>query len=600
MISLPMLRGCLMHQPPPSPQTAEIEEVDDPLDRQLMENAARGDLQLADAIASLVRLERWPDVDRLLSRTAGKNIDDTMLAEMFGRIGPTLYLRVKQRSDLSGPAQAGMDKLRVAASKYAESEVRLNRAIEQLGSDSTDAQLEGTRTLLSGGDAAVEALVAAAVLDQPAAKRDNILRTLLALGGGGVDALGQLALYGTPEVRAGALASLARISRRDHMVELVTALHAADASPAEREVASTQLQRINGLPSRQATLEALAFDLRAKHEVARQIENDGQITTLWSVNTDRNGATHQPALTLHAVYRELYDAAARLQRVGGLSPDLRVATLAAAMGYQLLIDPDWGDAAQIQPIRDQYGDLTTGSALSKVIDYVLASDDHAATIGLIRLIDPANISDVDRHALLDGSAGVAAPLVRAALSPEPRVRYEAALKVAALAGDQSYAGRSQVMRTLSEMVSLSDRPTVILVETRSDVIIPIETFLSGLGLHVEVATSVGELQRMVARGGDLRLVIAKSDLADLAPIEMIDSVRRMNRGRQLPIAVYGDRVPYLGESRWSAPTTWIEGSVSLSSLDELFDLVKRSRRMPPLTIIDRQSYRESAAAIFGR
>jgi hypothetical protein len=84
-------------------------------------------------------------------------------------------------------------------------------------------------------------------------------------------------------------------------------------------------------------------------------------------------------------------------------------------------------------------------------------------------------------------------------------------------------------------------------------------------------------------------------MADLSPLEMIDSVRRMNRGRQLPIAVYGDQAPYLGDSRWSAPTTWIEGSVSLSSLDELFDLVTRSRRMPPLTIIDRQSYRESAA-----
>ncbi len=202
------------------------EEIEDPLVRQLLEHAGRGSIPLADSIASLVRLERWSEVDRLLARTAGMNIDDVTLAEMFSHIGPTLFLQVKQRADLSGPAQAGMDKLRVAANKYAESAARLNRAIEGLGSSSSDDQLESARVLLSGGNAAVAALVAAAVVDQPTAKRDNILRTILALGGGGVDALRQLALYGTPEVRAAALSSLARISRRDHLVDLVTALHA--------------------------------------------------------------------------------------------------------------------------------------------------------------------------------------------------------------------------------------------------------------------------------------------------------------------------------------------------------------------------------------
>jgi hypothetical protein len=302
---------------------------------------------------------------------------------------------------------------------------------------------------------------------------------------------------------------------------------------------------------------------------------------------------------LYAGYRELFDAAARLRRISELSPELDAATLAVTMGYHLMIDPDWGDEAQVQAIRDRYRSLVTGAAISDVIDHALKSGDHAATIGLIRLIDPANISEADREELLNGSAGVASPLVRAAISPEPRVRYEAALLVAAIAGDRPYAGSSQVLRTLSEMVSLSDEPALILVETRPDVIIPIETFLSGLGMHVEVVTTVGELQRRVARGGDIRLVIAKSDLADLPPIELIDSVRRMNRGRQLPIAVYGDTAPYLGENRWAAPTTWIEGIVTLASIDELLDLVKRDRRMPPLTIVDRQSYRKSAAAALG-
>lgn len=573
--------------------------ADDPLVRQLLEHATRGDLPLADAIAQLARIGRWSDVDRLLARTAGKNLDDPTLAEMFRLIGPTVYMRIKQRTDLSDSAKAGIEKLQVGATQYAESASRLQEAIEQLGSDSDDEQLAGTRTLMSGGNASVEALVAAAVTKQPPAKRDRILRTVLALGGGGVEALSQLALYGTPEVRTEALASLARISRRQHIAQLVTALYAADATPTEKQVAQTSLARLGEVPSREAAIEALAYDLRRKHEIAEQIKNDGQIVTLWSVNEDLKGVSHQPALQLHATYRDVYDAAARLQRIGGLPPELETATLAVVMGYHLLVDPDWGDLAQLKPIRDQYDDYTDGAAISTVIDYALASDDHAATIGLIRLIDPEKMSDEDRFALLEGNAGVAAPLVRAALSPEPRVRYEAALKIAALAGDRHYAGSSQVKRTLSEMVSLADKPTVLLVETRPEVILRIETIASDLGLRVKVASTVRQLQRYIAEGGDLRLVLAKRNLADQSPLEMVDSVRRMNRGRQLAIAVYGDQVPFLEDARWNAPTTAIEGDVSLNSVDELFDLVKRSRRMPPLTIIDRQGYREAARTALG-
>lgn len=575
----------------------EQDASENALVNQLLEHASRGDLPLADAIVSLARLDRWSDVDRLLARTAGMNIDDATLAEMFQRIGVATYLRVKQRSDLSGPAQAGIDKLRVAASKYIESAERLNQAIEQLGSSSRDEQLEATRVLLSGGNAAIAALVSAALSEPASAKRDDILRTLLALGGGGTDALQQLALYGTPQARVAALSSLSRISRRNHVLDLATALHAADSSDAERELAREELQRVGGLPTRESTIDALALDLRRKYDVAKRIENSGQIVTLWSVNETRDGVEFKPAQAMHATYRELYDAAARLHRIGDLSADLNAATIAVTMGYHLMVDPDWGDAEQLEPMRQRFGAQLQGESLSRVMAYALESDDHAALTGLIRLIDPETMTQADRDVLLSGGAGFPSPLVSASRSPEPRVRYEAALKLAALAGDRHYAGSSQVMRTLSEMASLDDAPTVILVETRSDVSVPIEKLLSDLGLKVEVVTSVDELQKLVSRGGDLRMVIAKSQLADLSPLEMIDSVRRMHRGRQLPIVVYGDEPPYLGDARWTAPTTWIEGSITMSSLNELFDLAQRSRRMPALTHIDRQQYRESAAAI---
>ena len=193
-----------------------------------------------------------------------------------------------------------------------------------------------------------------------------------------------------------------------------------------------------------------------------------------------------------------------------------------------------------------------------------------------------------------------APLVQAASSTEPRVRYEAALAAARLANGSPYPGSSQVMYRLSEMQSLNSRPTAVLVETRPDEILRIERILIDLGYQVAVVTSVGKLQRCVARGGDIRLILSKTQLVDFPPIEMIDLVRRTDLGRELPIVFYGDPPsPGVVLGRWSAPTEWIDPPASVAALDGIRDEMKRRRRLPPLTEIDRQAYREEAAELIG-
>ena len=98
-------------------------------------------------------------------------------------------------------ARKALDQLAAAAVAQAESPERLRSAIDQLDSESADAQLAAARTLLGGGNAAVAELVAAAVSENPPAPRDDILRTIVELGPGGTRALRQLALYASPPIR---------------------------------------------------------------------------------------------------------------------------------------------------------------------------------------------------------------------------------------------------------------------------------------------------------------------------------------------------------------------------------------------------------------
>jgi CheY-like chemotaxis protein len=347
----------------------------------------------------------------------------------------------------------------------------------------------------------------------------------------------------------------------------------------------------------------LFLDFHDRQDQARRVENDGQLTTLWSVSADQTSVSFQPASVVIAAYRDAADAGSRLRRVGGLTPENVQAVLAADLAYRVMIDPDWGDPDQIQAVRAAHGSATAGWSLSAAIGLALELGDHAATIGLIRMVD-SETSDADRDMLLTGSGASPTPLVNAASSPHPRVRYEAALAVARLRlaeGGRRYPGSSRVMHCLSEMRSLGEQPTAILVETRSEVVLHMERLLGSIGFEVEVVGSVSQLQRRVARGGDLRMILSKTQLSDLPPVELIDLVRRIDRGHELPIVFYGSK-PAAGiqGARWQTPTMLIDLPVSAAAFDGMLDAVARKRRVPALSVIDRQSYRNAAITLLDR
>jgi CheY-like chemotaxis protein len=591
--------GGLFPAEPEAAAPAEEDEADDsPLVRQLLEHSRRGHVQMANAIASLARIGRWSDVDRLLAQLSTQNLGAQALAEMSAEIRPALFLRMKTNEALTDPARAALDQIGAAAIAQAESPERLRQAIGGLASDQIDTKLASARALFGGGNVAVSELVAAAVSENPPAPRDDILRAMLKIGSGGLDALRQLALYGTPTVRNRALQSIARIDRGAYIADLVTAAHALDAGEAELATARANLQRLDGgFPGPGSSAEFLMRDFLAKQDDARLMDNDDQPTTLWSVNEERTGVTHQLTPRVFAAYRDIADAGTRLRRLGGMTAENESAVLAADLAYRLMVDPDWGDPEQIDAIRKAYGSAVDASAISSAIHQTLANGDHAATIGLIRMIDVDNATVLDRNLLLDGHGASPSPLVQAASASEPQIRFEAALVAARLAQGAPYPGSSRVMHCLSEMRNLGDRPSAIVVETRPEVIIQLERILGDLGFRVQAVGTVRQLQRSIDRGGDLRLILSKTELADLPAIEMIDLVRRMDRGRQLPIVLYGAETAGLGSNRWEAVTVRMVRPASPAALDGVMDTVKRRRRLPALSGIDRQSYRAAASQL---
>lgn len=601
--------GLLDNQPANSRTTAET-ALPDPFAQQLIKLAKRGNRQMGDAIQSLTRAQRWTDASRLLELLDNQQPDSTSLVEIEQRIEPATFLELKLSDTLSAKAKSALDKIAAAGEQQRRSPDRLRAAIRLLSDGSTDQRLAAARTLVEGGNASIIELVSAAIATDPPAERKTILRALLRQGPGGVSALQQLALYGTSTVRAEAVESLALIDTRGHANDLLAALYSVQSGSVqsvskEVEVAGQYLSRVaGGLPSRTYAVDRLLADLEQKQATADHRDNDDQVVVHWSINKEQDGVQFRKTRAIYAAYREAADAAVRLRQVGALTPQILTKVLVSDVGYRIMIDPDWGDKSQVDSLLASYGSILDSNSLSAALEYALDIRDYAASLGLIRLIG-SGISTIGSDEYIRAAGPEITPLVAAASSPIARIRYEAALTVSRLAGGFGYAGSSQVKRALSEMVRLADLPTVVLVETRPEVIAPIQQVVARFGFRGVTVANASQLRQCLDRGGDIRLVITKTQLSDLLPIELIDVIRRTSRGNQLPIVLYGanqvareELDPDLHGSdsvRWDGPTEWVQQPTAPSAYVGILDRIQRQRRLPPLSSVDRQRFRHEAS-----
>jgi hypothetical protein len=580
-------------------------------------------LPLARSVNALARIGRWSRANDLLGRVKGRAIPAAEAAEMAAIIGADQMLNLRQQPAIGADARAALDKLAAAWVAQSESPQRLRQAIGKLNAPRTDDRAAAARVVLQGGNVAIAELVAAAVATDEVRDRDQMLRLLVRLGDGGMAALRQLALYGADNVRPAAIASLARIDRDGFVADLVTSLHAIDATQSERVTAARALSAIGlGLPSPMDATDLLHEELRREMGAAQNADQSDQTVVVWNIGDDRTTVTPQPTSAILAAYRGAADAARRLARLNARSPAIDRDTLAASLAYRVMIDPDWGDDEQIESVVQQWSPTIDDVNWNELMDSVAGNDlltapfdavayedtvprpvqtNTAALIAVMRLVgaDPQRFGD---DTLIRSGGGKATALVDLAMASDPRVRYEAALLAATIADGRPYPGSSRVRQTLAEMMRLKDRPTAIVVETRDALTLHYEALFAELGWDAVVVPDVATLRRQVDLGGDVRLILSKTQLSDFAPIELVDVVRRAPRGGSIPIVFYEDDGLLLDEStlgtkRWSAPVLSVKPPATPAALDGLLDAIGRRQRLPALSVLDRQRYRTLASSV---
>ena len=579
----------------------EPEAAGDAALSQIIERVARDPGRLPESLEWLARRGDWADFDRLL-REDRPEPDSERAAAVAERLGTVLTLRAGSRPEVSDEVRQWLGQARGTAVRLRQDAERVRRAVEELGSPSVDTRLGAMRTLVDGGTAAVIALADAVVSDpdgEAAGDRDRerLLRRLA----GGVEALRQLALYGAADVRPGALAALGRVDAAAGLGELVTGAHAVDATADERRRAGEALRRHLGqIPGGASSAGWLTKRLRSSLAEARMTKSDHLSRQVWGVDEDRRSVRPGDSYEPVASYRRAYDAAARLRRLGVVDPDVVADMLLAEWNYRIVADPD------LDPGSDEWlaseATRIDGAVWSRAVERGLHQGDWPAVVGLLRLVGiPAD--EAEAAVYLRSAGGYPSPLVGALLAGEPRVRYEAVLAIRRLGVAGGFPGSSHFRRVEREMERLGDRPVAFLVETRRHVAERLERLLDQLGYETQVHATARSLEQAIADGGDIALVVAKWNLADLRPIELVDRIRRTPGGGELPILFFGSPGDVHQEQgyalerdeRWPAPTMVVDEPMTVLGFREILDAADWHRRLPPLSGIDRRLYRDAVS-----
>ena len=583
--------------------------VADPFLDDLRRRARGNEQQMAEAIRDALRLKLDADADRFLESLPARQWNDEQLAAMHDIISGASLLRVGTGAAFGEVAKQQAAEIVAAKRRVAQSPQRIDAALQSIASGNADQERQAARTLYAAGIAAVGPLAQAATKETVPRHRDLLLSVLATQGDLGVDALSQLAMYGAPELRQGALEALDRMRSAAAVPHWVVATHDQAGSDSLRQAAVNALARqgiaIPGL----AEAERYLLDRlhRQRDVVAQLADPDGSAVT-WMVDEPTGKLQPQPTTRHGAASRAMVDTTRLLQRLGTtLSAEARREALAVELAYLQQVDPI-GVASAREGLSRAWGtDVMDTAALSSIIEDGLARDDLAAVVAALNLVGPETSSGTGE--LLNPGAGESSPLAQALMHAVPQVRYEAALAIGRLGPSSPYVGSSNLMRRWHEMANLSRQPIVLLLETREEVEIQIERFIAALGYRIEVVASAAEAVRRLDEGGDIRFIITTSELPDRTVLEFVDLIHRHPFGERIPIFIHGQdsASKYLAieEIRGSAPVTAFEVPVTAvgwgNILDGIIDQPQGVLRgLQPLTAAQRFDFRRQAIAALGR
>ncbi|MFG0294088.1 MAG: HEAT repeat domain-containing protein [Phycisphaerales bacterium JB050] len=455
------------------------------------------------------------------------------------------YLRALRYQELEGVAAELYNLYEEGRRARSRDLDEIDRNIEMLTGNARARQLARGR-LIEAGEYAVPSLLAPLMQDGDRLLQSEAQRLLIDMGRDSVKPL-VAALQGVnPDVQEKICLILGSVGY-EMAVPYLADLASSTSTDAVRNAAERAIRRIQGSNSTAKPVSTLY------RELAETYLTESPSLTSFPGERHQLLWSFSPAVGLQptAIYTEVYHEAMAMNLVERAltlnDGDTEAVALWLEANFSRELDQPEGydNPAYSSARRDaQYYAVAAGST---PVQLGLSKALKARDTVMARLMIGA-LSDSTGGANLWRGLGNSRPLVEALTYPDRRVRYDAAMTIAAADPRVSFSGAELIVPTLASVVNDAGTRYAMVIARDVERQQQFDTVLSDLGFIVlPPVTSLAEASQFVADVPGVDIII--SDIDDEPGIELIESVRNTARLAATPVIAL---MPFENVNRYGA------------------------------------------------
>ncbi|GIW98237.1 MAG: hypothetical protein KatS3mg111_1570 [Pirellulaceae bacterium] len=520
-----------------------------PIVRMIRETPPQTAEEFGQAIAWLVRLKEWTEAKRLLDAIGQADWTLQQQTAAARAAGPAILGRLlEEEAELTDRQKQVVWQLQRAPGKYARSPEILDQWIDRLVSTSPAIRQKARLRLQDAGEVAVQRLLDRLLAGDPRIAPGVLVRATIDMGQDGVDALRAALLIEAPERVERVAIGLAEQPDRALAIEL-GALLVGGPVPEQvtSQVASLLQQRYRTLPDRDRVLQFLERETAQRLAEYQDVRLEPNVVPerVWRVTTDRQAVEVQQGAAADAALERLANLAALRFDVlnahaGALSELSECGAILLQRAYHL--HPQVEDTALNSHLLTE---LTVDQVPS---DDFLISVFHAATDKQFHGAALRAVQQLGSHGTAtSATVGFLSDLLN---DPRPVIRYSALEALDRLDPQRPFAGTDQAMATAVEMARLTTGPHVLVVGLSPDLRqTAMQQLTSVAGAEVTTANTMKSALLALDQERPAELILVVDRVPDDSVLQLLQRLRRAQRGHALPIGVLTDNL-YPHERDW--------------------------------------------------
>jgi CheY-like chemotaxis protein len=470
---------------------------------------------------------------RFLQKLLDAKLDDDQWTALVNEFHTPTLTDLAARTELRPQSEQLIHAALSAVNRRLLDPARLAAEIKQLQDPSPEVRAKALESLQGAHGVGMNALIAVLADPQRAAEHAAVRAALVAMRGDAIDPLADILDRAEPELIIQAIETLAQMRATQATAYLLVPALSDRSDPRVRAAARGAVVELLGRLPNKAWAAQQLDDLARRYFAGKQsmrVDVDGR-ATLWTWDAEKRQCVPRncaPDDAARAVAARLARAARSLASDNFKVQVLSLATALDQIVYDRGLDKrlDFNDPA-IREIA-----ALNPSIIEAVLAFCLAERHPAAARAAAEILGRTGTA----QSLLRGGSEPS-PLVRAARSPDRRLRMAALDSIAALQPQSPFAGSSQVMESLGYLAASSGGRRALAVSPIPGTLEEWIGVLKFRNIACDLAASGREAVSMALHGPDYELVVI--DMATQSPPaeEIVQEIRQDYRTASLRIAL---------------------------------------------------------------